>query len=216
MATEKDSPQQHRARLVGRWRYAIIAALSLAAGAVAGLLLATGERQGGAPSPLTGGTAERAGMGLDRLIRHSAPKAVPDVAFVDGDGNARHLSEWRGKVVLLNLWATWCAPCKTEMPSLDRLQAKLGGSNFTVLALSTDRTGPTAPSAFFAKEGIRHLALFNDDTAEANIQLKAEGLPLTILLDTDGREIARLLGPAEWDSQKAADTIESLIARGGG
>ena len=140
-------------------------------------------------------------------------KTVPDIAFNDADGRQVRLSDWRGQLVLLNIWATWCGPCKTEMPSLDRLQAKLGGKEFTVLALSTDRGGPTAPAQFFAREGITHLKVFNDNTGEAAIRMKEPGLPASIVLNENGQEIARLFGPMEWDSPEMIAQLEAWKSR---
>jgi hypothetical protein len=97
------------------------------------------------------------------------------------------------------------------MPSLDRLQAKLGSDKFTVLAVSMDRTGPEAPAAFLTKAGIAHLPLYNDATMDTGSQLKAEGLPMSVVLDKDGREVARLLGAAEWDSPKLTAELEKYI-----
>lgn len=145
-----------------------------------------------------------------RFVRHTKPQAIPDLAFKDADGHAVRLSDWRGRAVLVNLWATWCAPCKTEMPSLDRLQAKLGGNNFVVVPLSTDRGGPKAPAEFFARQGISHLKLYNDDTAEAAIRMKAAGLPLTLVINENGQEIARMVGPADWDSREIMAQLEAL------
>ena len=108
-----------------------------------------------------------------RFTRHSEPQVVPDIAFNDADGRQVRLSDWRGELVLLNIWATWCGPCKTELPSLDRLQAKLGGKEFTVLALSTDRGGPGVPAQFFEREGITHLKVFNDTTGEGAIRIRS-------------------------------------------
>ncbi len=131
------------------------------------------------------------------------------------DGTLHRLPEWRGKVVLLNLWATWCGPCKAEMPALDRLQAKLGGDAFAVLALSQDRTGPEKPAAFFAAGGIAHLPLYIDAKAEATRALRASGLPTSLILDREGREVARLIGGADWDSPDMAAKIEGFIEEGG-
>ncbi len=191
----------------------VFAALATAAGVFSALAIlgAGGERT---PSAAVGESSAAKGNGIQKIIAHAEPQAVPDLSFADADGKLRRLSEWRGKVVLLNLWATWCAPCKTEMPSLDRLQGKLESDRFTVLAVSTDRTGPKEPAAFFIKEGITHLALYNDDTAEANVSMRAEGLPLTVILNEDGREVARLLGPADWDSPEAMAKIEKFLNRG--
>ncbi len=144
-----------------------------------------------------------------RFTRHVDPQVVPDIAFNDADGRLVRLSDWRGRLVLLNIWATWCGPCKTELPSLDRLQAKRGGKEFTVLALSTDRGGPKPPAQFFEREGITHLKVFNDNTGEAAIRMKETGLPLSIVLNENGQEIARLFGPAEWDSPEMIAQIEA-------
>jgi hypothetical protein len=102
------------------------------------------------------------------------------------------------------------------MPSLDRLQAKLGSDTFTVVAISQDRTGPEKPASFFIKEGIKHLTFYHDGAAAALAELKASGLPLSVILDRQGQEIARQLGPAEWDSPGVAATIEGFIANAGG
>jgi thiol-disulfide isomerase/thioredoxin len=98
---------------------------------------------------------------LGTFVKPANPQALPDLSFTGADGKPHRLSEWRGKVVLLNVWATWCAPCKVEMPSLDRLQAKLGGEAFSVLALSVDRTGIEKPAAFFAETTSR-IRRYND------------------------------------------------------
>ena len=148
-----------------------------------------------------------------RFTRHAEPQIVPDIAFNDADGRPVRLSDWRGQLVLLNIWATWCGPCKTEMPSLDRLQAKLGGKEFTVLALSTDRGGLTAPAQFLAREGLTHLKVFNDSTGEAAIRMKEPGLPATIVLNGNGQEIARLFGPMEWDSPEMIAQLEAWKSR---
>lgn len=156
------------------------------------------------------------GGGMHRLVRLPAPQAVPDFAFADGEGGQRTLSEWKGKVVLVNLWATWCAPCKVEMPSLDRLEAKLGGADFAVLPISLDRTGPDKPRAFLTSAGLSNLGLFLDSKNALMSVLRAQGLPLTVLLNREGREIARLAGPAEWDSPEAEAVIRAAIADRGG
>jgi thiol-disulfide isomerase/thioredoxin len=143
----------------------------------------------------------------------SEPQAVPDIAFNDADGRQVRLSDWRGELVLLNIWATWCAPCKTELPSLDRLQAKLGGKEFTVLALSTDRGGPGVTAQFFEREGITHLKVFNDNSGEAAIRMKEPGLPLSIVLNENGQEIARLFGSIEWDSPEIIAQLEAWKSR---
>jgi thiol-disulfide isomerase/thioredoxin len=118
-------------------------------------------------------------------------------------------------VVLVNLWATWCAPCKREMPSLDRLQAKLGGADFAVLPISLDRTGPEKPRQFLAANGLKNLDLFLDSGNTLMQAMRAPGLPLSVLIDRQGREIARLAGPAEWDGAEAETMIRALLAQAG-
>ncbi len=188
-------------------KYLVIAVLAASAG-MAGALLFAGSSVKNAAKPAT--SAEDRVTG--RLIRHAGPMTVPDLSFKDAEGHAVSLSDLHGRMVLLNLWATWCAPCKTEMPSLDRLQAKLGGSKFAVVALSTDRGGPKQPAEFFARQGITHLKLYNDQTGEAATLMKAAGLPLTVVLNENGQEVARLVGPADWDSPEIIAQLESLKA----
>jgi thiol-disulfide isomerase/thioredoxin len=149
-----------------------------------------------------------------KLVRRATPQAMPDLTFAAADGTPHRLSEWRGKVVVLNLWATWCGPCKAEMPALDRLQAKLGSDAFAVLTISQDRTGPEKPAAFLAANGIAHLPLYIDAKAEATQALRASGLPTSLILDREGREVARLLGGADWDSPDMAAKIEGFIKEG--
>jgi len=141
-----------------------------------------------------------------------APAAVPEISFADGAGQSKTLADYSGKVVLLNVWATWCAPCRKEMPTLDRLQAKLGGPDFEVVALSMDRKGPDAVKKFFAETGVTHLALNIDTSAKAMFTLGAVGLPMTLLINRDGKEIGRLIGPAEWDAPDMVDFIRGRIA----
>ncbi|CAN7418475.1 TlpA family protein disulfide reductase [Mesorhizobium sp. LjRoot246] len=143
---------------------------------------------------------------------HEAPVPVPEISFEDANGQPKTLADFRGKVVLLNIWATWCAPCRKEMPTLDRLQAKLGGSDFEVVALSMDRAGPDKVKKFFAEIGIEHLALNIDTSGKAMFTLGALGLPMTLLIDREGEEIGRLIGPAEWDAPEMVAFIRSYFA----
>jgi thiol-disulfide isomerase/thioredoxin len=196
----------------GIFAYGMLAVLAVSAGALGAFLIRAGRQdvQEGRPVEAIR-QAVPAPAGIQKLVRLKEPQPAPDLTFTDAEGKMRHLQEWRGKVVLLNLWATWCAPCKIEMPSLDRLQAKHGSDKFTVLAVSTDRKGPKEPAAFLTKAGITHLGLYNDATANAIVQLNAEGLPVSVILDREGREVARLLGPAEWDSAQATAELEKYI-----
>jgi thiol-disulfide isomerase/thioredoxin len=144
---------------------------------------------------------------------HPAPRPLPDVRFENGQGEAMSLADFRGKVVLLNLWATWCAPCRREMPTLDRLQASLGGSDFQIVALSIDRKGLPAVREFYAELGLETLPIYVDETGEAQRALSVLGLPTTLLLDRDGDEVGRLLGPAEWDSPEMMAFLRDHLKR---
>jgi thiol-disulfide isomerase/thioredoxin len=137
---------------------------------------------------------------------------VPDLSFKNAQGADTRLSQWQGRVVLLNLWATWCAPCRKEMPTLNEVQKKLGSKDFEVVALSVDRKGLEASSAFLKETGADSLGLYVDDTTKSLDDLQAFGLPVTILIDRKGREIGRLLGPAEWNSAEAAALIKAAVA----
>jgi len=139
------------------------------------------------------------------------PEPLPEFAFLDGAGAERSLADWRGRVVLLNLWATWCAPCRKEMPALDRLQQALGSERFEVVALSVDRGGAEASRKFLDQIDVKALGLYIDPTTKATSHLKAVGLPVTLLIDAEGREIGRLTGPAEWDSEDAKRLIRAVV-----
>ncbi len=160
-----------------------------------------------------------AGQGSNPLSRgqmaafvfKKTPEELGEVKFLDGTGTERTLAQWRGKVVLLNLWATWCAPCRKEMPALDRLQKQLGSDKFEVVAISVDRAGLPGARKFLEETKVESLALYADPTARLASTLRAVGLPATMLLDRQGREIGRLLGPAEWDSEEAKRLIRSAL-----
>ncbi|HUG25395.1 TlpA family protein disulfide reductase [Piscinibacter sp.] len=145
------------------------------------------------------------------LVLHPRPRELPPLRFADGTGTATNLSAFRGRVVLLNVWATWCPPCVKEMPTLDRLQAALGGPEFEVVALSIDEAGAAAVQPFFARLGIAHLHPYVDTFGESSSNLVAAGIPLTLLIDRDGREIARKLGPAEWDQPAMVQSIREHL-----
>ncbi|MCC7251490.1 TlpA disulfide reductase family protein [Hyphomicrobium sp.] len=154
----------------------------------------------------------RRAPGLPAFVYKATPEPLADVNFVDGTGAPKTLKDFRGKTVLLNLWATWCAPCREEMPSLDRLQAELGSDTFEVVALAVDRTGLDAARRFLDGIEVKTLALYADPTTRSGSALKAIGMPTTILIDAEGREIGRLSGPAEWDSEAAKRLITDTLA----
>lgn len=137
--------------------------------------------------------------------------AISELAFEDSDGTARSLADFRGKAILLNIWATWCPPCREEMPALDRLQAKLGGPDFQVLPLSIDRSGLDAVRPFFTEIGIENLNIYVDQPAVAMKAVGVLGLPTTLLIDSSGREVRRWAGPKEWDSPEVVAEIRSYL-----
>lgn len=143
--------------------------------------------------------------------RADEPGAISEFAFEDSDGSVLSLAEFRGKAILLNVWATWCPPCREEMPALDRLQAKLGGPDFQVLPLSIDRNGLDAVRPFFTEIGIENLNIYVDQPAAAMKAFGVLGLPTTLLIDSSGRELRRWAGPKEWDSPEVIAEIRSHL-----
>jgi thiol-disulfide isomerase/thioredoxin len=145
-----------------------------------------------------------------------APLRVPDLAFKDAAGRDRTLGEWRGRTVLVNLWATWCIPCRTEMPALDALQGRLGGPQFEVVPLNIDTRDPEKPLVFLKAIGIKRLAYYSDPSAKVFQDLKAAGkafgMPTTILVDRAGCEIGTMAGPAEWASDDAIKLVSAAIS----
>jgi thiol-disulfide isomerase/thioredoxin len=166
----------------------------------------------GAPAAIT--RAMATGPLAAFVVKPQRPP-VADLAFADGEGRPLKLSDWRGKVTLVNLWATWCAPCRKEMPALAALQSKLGGPDFEVLAISIDRKGAAASAAFLDEAKATALKFYVDPSSKALGALQAIGLPASVLIDRDGREIGRLLGPAEWNAPEAEQLIRAAIAETG-
>lgn len=152
------------------------------------------------------------------LTMATAPLKLPDLTFDDADGKPKKLSDWRGHTVLVNLWATWCVPCRREMPALDRLQGKLGGKDFQVVAINIDTRDPEKPKNFLKEAKLTNLGYFSDEKAKAFQDLKAIGralgMPTSVLVDAKGCEIATIAGPAEWDSDDAVKLIQAATATG--
>lgn len=163
---------------------------------------------------ISAGPFAAAQQATKNLVLHPTPKPVPAINFDDGQGQTRSLNDFKGKVALLNIWATWCVPCRHEMPALDRLQMALGGSDFEVLAISIDRGGKDVVAKFFSEVGIQKLAMYLDSSGKATRELGVFGLPATLLLDREGHEIGRLVGPAEWDAPEIVEFINCVIAKG--
>jgi thiol-disulfide isomerase/thioredoxin len=172
----------------------------------AALAFASVAALGSAPS------AAADGIGKFSLLKE--PKPVPQVEFLDAEERKIGLEAFRGKIVVLNLWATWCAPCREEMPSLDRLQAKLGGPDLEVVALSVDRGGLAKSKAFLDQLGATNLRLYGDPSMKVLRLLGVPGLPVTIVIDREGRELGRLLGTAEWDGPAALGMLRRFMGQG--
>ena len=161
-------------------------------------------------APLARGEVAAVGIASD-------PKRLPELAFTDTDGKPRTLASFQGKTVLLNLWATWCVPCRKEMPALDALQGKLGGDAFQVVAVNIDTRNLDKPKAWLDEVGIKQLGYYADPSAKVFQDLKvigkALGMPTTLLVDPNGCELGVLAGPAEWASDDAIKLIETAIGR---
>jgi thiol-disulfide isomerase/thioredoxin len=150
--------------------------------------------------------------GFANYVEAKELKPVPAIRFMDASGRVMSLEDFRGRVVVLNLWATWCTPCVAEMPTLDRLQQQLGEEDAIVLALSIDRGGQEAVKEFYEKTGVSHLKVFVDPTMRAQSDIGILGLPTTLIIDREGRERGRLVGPAEWDDAAAVDLVRRAMA----
>ena len=149
------------------------------------------------------------------LTMASVPLRLPDLAFEDAQGKPRKLSDWRGRTVLLNLWATWCVPCRKEMPALDSLQTRLGGPDFEVVAVNIDTRDPQKPRNFLKEANLTRLSYFTDEKAKVFQDLKgigrALGMPTSVLVDGQGCEIGTIAGPAEWGSDDAVKLISAAM-----
>jgi thiol-disulfide isomerase/thioredoxin len=144
-----------------------------------------------------------------------APQKLDALSFTDPQGRPTTLAAYAGKVTLLNIWATWCAPCRQEMPALDRLQAALGGADFSVVPVSIDTRGAERPAQFFQSVGVKNLPLNTDASTKIFEELKSRslalGLPVTVLLDRKGCQLGHINGPAEWDSPDGRALIEAAL-----
>ena len=181
-------------------RTAILAALALA------LLMAA--------APARADFAEIAALregDMRKLGFHDAPRPVADARMIDATDAPHDLSDWHGKWVVLNFWATWCAPCRHEMPALDRLEGALGGADFAVLPVATGRNPVPAITRFYQETALTNLPVLRDPTQAMSRSMGVLGLPVTIILNPEGHEIARMTGDAEWDSPSALAILRALI-----
>jgi thiol-disulfide isomerase/thioredoxin len=153
--------------------------------------------------PLTGSVAD--------FSRIDPPLPAPDEPFKDSGGRTLHLADFRGKVVLLNIWATWCGPCKAEMGSLDRLEAALGGADFIVLPVSIDRNGGPAVALFYNQRDLTHLGVYLDAKSALADRMGIDGVPTSFLIDRDGRMVGKLVGATEWDTPEALSLVRHYM-----
>lgn len=149
---------------------------------------------------------------MQKLALHEAPVPVPEAALVTLDDQPASLSDYRGKWVVMNFWATWCAPCRAEMPSLDRLQAAMPG--LAVVPVATGRNDPAAIERFYDEAAVANLPILRDPKSGLSRAMGVMGLPVTVILNPEGQEVARLIGDAEWDSASAQAVLAALMAGG--
>lgn len=202
----KRSPKTARFQLVALVLAALIAAVLYA------MVPESGNRTAERPDVDGPDLAALATGAMVNFVPAREPLALEEVTFTDGKGTALTLADFTGQTVLLNLWATWCAPCREEMPALDRLQAEAGSQDFMVLALSVDRGGIEKPREFLDEIGIETLALYHDASGRAGTKLGAFGLPTTLLIGPDGKSLGRLVGPAHWDAPEAVALVRAAVA----
>jgi thiol-disulfide isomerase/thioredoxin len=221
--TEPTEPLLQPPRLGFRAR-TIVPALGAIAVAVAALVYVTigsggketAEAKACAANEAQRAAVDRAAKGeVAALTITKQPKPVTPLAFNGPEGQQETLDGFKGRVVLLNLWATWCVPCRQEMPALDRLEAKLGGPDFQVVAVNIDTTRLDKPKAFLNEVGVKALPFYSDPKADVFYRLKQAGkvvgLPTTILIDRNGCEIGTLAGPALWDSPDGIGLVEAAL-----
>lgn len=204
---------------VGRRKLILGAAFIVALLLFAGVYVTLWPQRNGQDLAACAGAAERVAAlkplttgAVAAVALSSAPKPVPEIAFIDGEGVPRKLSDWRGRTVLLNLWATWCVPCKREMPELDRLQGAQGSESFEVVAINLDRAGPQLGEDFYTEIALENLGYFHDPEGRIFRDLKAIGMPTTLLIDDKGCELGRIAGPADWAAPEAQALVKAAGA----
>ncbi|WP_376803621.1 thiol:disulfide interchange protein TlpA [Candidatus Raskinella chloraquaticus] len=207
------SQQNNRRLLVG----ALLSAFGLFAsiGAVYGISGLSGNSPAAGECALATANAETLAplaIGDVAAFRvEKKPVIAPDFTFRDGEGNERRVADFKGRTILLNLWAIWCAPCRHEMPALDALQANLGSKAFEVVAVSIDLGSPEKPRQFLSEIGAKSLAFYHDPTGKAFFTLRAAGraigMPATLIINAEGCVAGHMLGAANWSSNDAVKLI---------
>ena len=187
----------------------IVAALAIAAGLAGVAIYGVGNR-GGAPAPEA--TPSGLPSSMTKLQATPGNPEVPDAAFVDGNGRQVRISDFRGKFVVLNMWAKWCPPCINELPALARAQAKLPHDRIVVVAVDLENNEPAEVLEFLRAHGAGDLTAYVDRDLALMKSFKAYGLPLTVVIDPEGREVARAFGPEDWDGPDALAYLRKLIA----
>jgi thiol-disulfide isomerase/thioredoxin len=223
MPAQPEPPQQTPAPArTSRLPWALGALAAVVTAMALGAIYVQPRAPGNAPGQLAAGSEANAAIFAQLATGQMAafsPKAtldaLPAITFQDGAGKERSLADWQGKVVVLNLWATWCVPCRKEMPMLDKLQATLGSNDFEVVALNADRGTSDKAKAFFAETRTTALSVYHDKSGKSSAAVGVVGLPTTLLIDRKGREIGRLVGPAEWDSEEALALVKAALAAKG-
>lgn len=147
---------------------------------------------------------------MKKLALHDAPVTIPEVVLLDAQDGEHSLADYKGKWVVLNFWATWCAPCRREMPSLERLQAAM--PELAVVPVATGRNAVEGIERFFEEAGVKTLPILRDPKSELARGMGVMGLPVTVILNPEGQEVARLIGDAEWDSDSAKAVLGALMA----
>ena len=188
------------------WRIVLLSVLSLSAGIVVYFWFTSNSQ------PQREGD-EATVQPSARSKPYKEPRPVPATRFQDASGRQFTLADFKGRVVLLNIWATWCSPCRKEMPTLDRLQAALGGRSFEVVALSIDREGMGVVRSFYDEIQVQSLAVYIDPSADVMQTLSIIGVPTTMLIDSAGREVWRRLGPETWDAPDIVAMLRGTIAQ---
>ncbi|MGE3246011.1 MAG: TlpA family protein disulfide reductase [Beijerinckiaceae bacterium] len=226
MAQQDDETAQTSAKRQGSGfgRTAAVVAVAICAGAAILYGITGGPGKDGPPSAADPCAASAATAGridpiakgeLAALAVPKSPKPATDISFEGPDGKKLSLKDFQGKTILLNLWATWCVPCRAEMPALDRLQAALGSDRFEVVAVNIDTSRLERRKPFLDSVGVKHLKFYTDKEAQSFQVLKQAGkvlgLPSTFLIDGKGCEIGRMAGPAEWDSERAQQLIRASL-----